>query len=583
MQFSQNFNEKDIDPVELAELVVEDDWRPTLAEIVDSISHLDAASAVGIDGVYPITIKKCCAQLAPALTTLLNRCLEEGVFPACWKHARVAPIPKVPGTSTCSEFRPISVLPVLSKIAERWIQRCIADDYLFNPPDENQFAYLKGCSIEDALALLQFYVSSGLNSCSGVTKVAVVSVDIKKAFDQVPRNSILKVLRDRLKLPPAFLHLISSYLSGRQQTTLIDGACSNDVNVVSGVAQGSILGPHLFISYISSVLNLPMSADTKLIAFADDLLIIKPIRSIDDSIALQSDIDTIIAEYDRLFLSVNPSKSKYLLCTLQTPATAPSLDVNLLINDVIVERVQVLRYLGVLLDPALSFQKHIDAISIKAKKAIGALNRTLRSWAGQTVFRKVYLAKILPILMFASPVACPTGISAMRSVERVHRFAARLAVNNFAVSYSALLSALEWKSWARTCTERQLLTVYKWVNGFRHLPNYVLCTRPQPLRQLRRASQNGRHQLSVNDEYFRQPIHGRIPFRNIDRTPLHLAVLAWNTLPPPITELDLTGFKRQIELTNIFSHLVRTRTHVVNLYNEQTYIEQTYIHTPFDS
>ncbi|MCP3668392.1 MAG: hypothetical protein GY696_38890 [Gammaproteobacteria bacterium] len=201
--------------------------------------------------------------------------------------------------------------------------------------------------------------------------------------------------------------------------------------------------------------------DTKLTAFADDLLIKKPIRSTDDSIALQSDINTIIAEYDRLFLSLNPSKSKFLLCTLQIPATAPSLDVDLFINDVVVERVQTLRYLGVLLDPALSFRKHIEVISIKAKKAIGALNRSLRSWAGPALFKQVYLAKILPILMFASPVACPTGITSMRSVERVHRFAARLASNNFTVPYSALLSALEWKSWARSCTERQLLTVYK--------------------------------------------------------------------------------------------------------------------------
>ncbi len=338
--------------------------------------------------------------------------------------------------------------------------------------------------------------------------------------------------------------------------------------MVSGVAQGSILGPHLFISYISSALNTDVTGDTSLIAFADDLLIVKTIRSADDCADLQTDINMVLAEYKRLLLSVNPAKSKYILCTLQTPAAAVQLGMEITIDNEPIERVPYLRYLGVLLDPALSFNRHLAGVSTKAKRAIGALNRSVRTWAGRDLFCKVYLSKILPLLTFASPVVCPTGITAIRQLERIHRFAGRLATNNFTVPYSALLSALNWKSWARICTERQLCTVYKWFMGTRHLPSYILVPRPQPARQLRRAIRNVRqHQLLVNDEFLRRPQLGRIPFRNIATTPLHLAVLAWNILSSQTASLDFQAFKREIQTLSTFAMLVREHG---NIYNGRT-------------
>ncbi|MCP3667961.1 MAG: hypothetical protein GY696_36645, partial [Gammaproteobacteria bacterium] len=154
-------------------------------------------------------------------------------------------------------MRPISVLPALSKVAERWILR-ILKPQLFNPLDNNQFAYLSGRSVDDALAVLEFYIAAGFRSCTGCTKVAVVSLDVRKAFDMVPPNCLLTSLKQK-GLSAAELHLLRSYLSGWKQTVRVSGEDSAEGEVRSGVAQGSLLGPNLFITYISPVLQLQLS------------------------------------------------------------------------------------------------------------------------------------------------------------------------------------------------------------------------------------------------------------------------------------------------------------------------------------
>ncbi len=103
----------------------------------------------------------------------------------------MTPTEKVADTNQVTEFRPISVLPVQSKIAEKWLKEIISP-FLFANPDWNQFGFTAGRSAEDALAALQFYVTAGFNSCPGVTRSAVVSLDVKKAFDSVPNNKLVQ-------------------------------------------------------------------------------------------------------------------------------------------------------------------------------------------------------------------------------------------------------------------------------------------------------------------------------------------------------------------------------------------------------
>ncbi|MCP3663811.1 MAG: hypothetical protein GY696_15190, partial [Gammaproteobacteria bacterium] len=119
-EFSKNFNADDVPPPEMNPVDEWDSsWNCSEVEVFNIIRGLDNQSAVGLDDISPRTLKNCHEEIVPALAALINRSFAEGKFPSSWKHARISPIPKVPGTSIISEHRPISVLPSLSKVAER--------------------------------------------------------------------------------------------------------------------------------------------------------------------------------------------------------------------------------------------------------------------------------------------------------------------------------------------------------------------------------------------------------------------------------------------------------------------------------
>ncbi|MCP3661586.1 MAG: hypothetical protein GY696_03670, partial [Gammaproteobacteria bacterium] len=164
--------------------------------------------------------------------------------------------------------------------------------------------------------------------------------------DSVPVHKLIHVLRHKYHLPDTLAQLAKSFLCNRFQTTRIDGEDSFEQPVISGVPQGSILGPHLFNAYISSVLAIPVSSGTRLIAFADDLLTVKPIRTHADAIALQQDVDAVLLSYDELYLSVNPAKSCFMVCSLATSAVARQLQLHLQVNAEEIEERDVLKYLG---------------------------------------------------------------------------------------------------------------------------------------------------------------------------------------------------------------------------------------------
>ncbi len=256
-------------------------------------------------------------------------------------------------------------------------------------PDENQFAYSNNRSTEDAINLLQYYISCGFNVCPNTSKVAMVSFDVRKAFDQVQKNRLLLILRRDFHLPDGLCSLIDSYLSARKQTVVIKDSYSEPSNVVSGVPQGSILGPHLFNAYVKSIVNLQLSTDTRLISFADDLVVLKPIVSDHSLVELQEDINHLLREYEQLKLSLNPTKSSYMVCSL-APHVADAFGTPIEINGVQLQHKSELKYLGVTIDQKLSFGPNAEILAAKGKKAIGALWRMFGRWATRDHFGKFY-------------------------------------------------------------------------------------------------------------------------------------------------------------------------------------------------
>ena len=191
--------------------------------------------------------------------------------------------------------------------------------------------------------------------------VAHTFFDLRKAFDSVPHLPLLQKLKD-IGLEQHVLQWLTSYLSDRQQRVVVDGATSNVSPVLSGVPQGSVLGLLLFLVYINCV-SLPLSEGSRISMYADDILLSKPINHPDNYDDLQRDIDAIQECISNCHLTLNPSKSKYLIaCRRRQPHLPPT---RLFIGRDVLEQVDSYRYLGVLVTSKLSWADHINHICMQ--------------------------------------------------------------------------------------------------------------------------------------------------------------------------------------------------------------------------
>ena len=230
-----------------------------------------------------------------------------------------------------------------------------------------QFGFLPQRSTVSALL---FSTHSILSLPESNPSVCGVFLDLKKAFDSVPHQPLLDLLSSQ-NLPPHLLNWIHSYLLNRSQAVVVNGSTSPSLPVSSGVPQGSILGPLLFLIYINGVTDIPLSISSQLTLYAGDIFIFRPISSPSDMSLLQRDLDSISSWLTSHLLQLNSSKSKYIIFPRKSPSLFdgfPSLEISSSIK-----HVSSFRYLGVLLTPTLSWTPHISAICCKSCRILGII------------------------------------------------------------------------------------------------------------------------------------------------------------------------------------------------------------------
>jgi hypothetical protein len=249
-QFKSVFKEKDD---ELLPFSVLNDVVPTCSvkHILRKIKKLSYRKSPGLDGISMQIYKNCSLVIGPCLVEIANRCIKEGDYPDIWKEAVVTPIPKTNKPSEkCEDYRPISLLPIAGKLIESCIREILLH-YLQPHLSNKQYGFRAGRSTSDAVLMLQHHILRGLEDCERSkkpTNVCAVYFDVSKAFDTVPHNKLLNHLQFSYNLPQCILKFLKSYLTNTRMRVKIGQTISRSENVTSGVAQGSTLGPPLFVA-----------------------------------------------------------------------------------------------------------------------------------------------------------------------------------------------------------------------------------------------------------------------------------------------------------------------------------------------
>ena len=226
-------------------------------------------------------------------------------------------------------------------------------------------------------------------------EVCAIFFDFRKAFDSVPHRKLLDKLQD-LGLDEHILQWVKSYLTDRSQKVVVNGESSDPTHVVSGVPQGSILGPLLFLVYIDGVTDLPLSEASQLVLYADDILLYRPIKCQSDYSVLQQEINAINSWVEDNYPQFNISKCKHMqISRKRHTITSPA---PLTIASHQLEEVECFKYLGLLFTSDLSWTQHIESICAKARRLLGLLYRRFYQQSQPETLLRLYISLVRPHL-----------------------------------------------------------------------------------------------------------------------------------------------------------------------------------------
>ena len=301
------------------------------------LSKLNPHKASGPDKIKPIILKTLSTELSPILEVLFQKSLEEGSLPSQWKSAYVSPIFKKGEKSNPENYRPISLTCVLCKVLEHVVSSSIVKHFTnHNILYDLQHGFREKRSCVTQLVML---VNDLVTSIYNKEQVDLILLDFSKAFDKVSHEKVLVKMHE-YGVRGNTLKWIESFLHDRSQTVVLNGTASDPIPVSSGVPQGSVLGPLLFLAYIN---DLPHNISSKVRLFADDTAIYISLTSADTSVTLQNDLNLLEKwelEWDMKF---NPSKCQVIHVTKRKDP----IPTKYFLHGILLESVSSAKYLGV--------------------------------------------------------------------------------------------------------------------------------------------------------------------------------------------------------------------------------------------
>ncbi len=358
----------------------------------------------------------------------------------------------------------------------------------------------------------------------------LILLDFSKAFDKVPHKRLLHKLK-QLGIRGNTLKWIESFLSDRTQRVVLENSSSSYAPVLSGVPQGTVLGPLLFLVFINDLPQSCVSSQVRL--FADDCAVYRKIKTKEDEALLQQDLNNLQEWEARWSMEFHPQKCQLLHITARRNPTNTSYTM----KGHTLENAKSAKYLGVEIDPKLTWQKHISKTAGRAKGTIGFLRRNLQQCPRQTR-ETCYTTLARPQVEYASLIWDPHTAKCKKQLEMVQRRAARFVCNDHrrTSSVTAMIKDLKWESLEERRNKLKATMTYRVINKLVDvdLPNIF--------------TRNTRTTRGHNQRCF-VPYCSTEALRN---SYFHSAVRIWNKLPLDlISSKDLDTFQRNLAATKL--------------------------------
>lgn len=412
-------------------------------EVETLIKNLKTHSTPGWDEVPSSLLKNTYHSFIGPLTHALNLSLSQGIFPDELKLARVTPVYKSDNPQKVNNYRPISVLSVFSKLFEKIMYtRLMTFFEKHKLLYKLQFGFRANYSTDLALT----YLIDTINKAIDSKEYAIgIFIDLSKAFDTVDHNILLSKLF-KYGIRGVAYDWFKSYLNCRKQYIKLNTNQSCSLPITCGVPQGSILGPLLFLIYINDLPN--ASGILTPIIFADDTNFFASGKNLDDLIDIANfELKEVIQWMRSNKLSLNIQKTKYIIFCTKNKSTNSNNSIK--IHNEPISRVKIIKFLGVILDSTLRWDKHINYIKGKISRGIGIMNRAKKLLNRSTLIT-LYYSFIFPHINYCINVWGSTFDMYLSTILKLQKRAIRIIKHVDKRAHSGPLF-----------TELKILDVYK--------------------------------------------------------------------------------------------------------------------------
>ena len=484
----------------------------TLNDVIDQVKCLDTSKSYGPDGISPVLIKEGGEIISMVLHRLFRLSMQQQKFPAIFKKANVIPVHKKDAKNVLSNYRPISLLNVNSKIFEKIIFK-----YLYNFFQDNFILSNYQSGFQAGKSTVTQLTEVYHEFCKAVDKnkeIRVIFLDISKAFDKVWHKG-LKAKLKQCGISGNLLGWLEDYLENRMQRVVINGQASLWGIIKAGVPQGSVLGPLLFLLFINDLTQAVINCRIRL--FADDTCLFIEVDDRQNTAQLiNADLHSIQQWSEDWLVTFAPHKTKTLTISNKIDANQnPSIE----LNGHIIENVPTHTYLGLKFSNNLRWNHHINDIATKARTRLNMMV-PLKFKLNRKSLEIMYKSFVLPTMEYANVVWGGTFDSDMLKLEKIHVDGMRLITG--ATARSNIANVYREASFLSVSERRDnsmLLMFYKIKNGL--APSYLTDIAPHENQETIAYNLRNKDDITV-------------PFARLDlykRSFFPFSTYLWNQLP----------------------------------------------------